>query len=237
MTGRSVRNGREYSAPAILVTQLGAAPSILIEPAGSVSLASDAIAEYSVEVTANLEWRTEVEIISGEPGWISAIYPDEPYVGAGVALFSIAENTTEESRIAVLRVVYTDDPTVCGELTVTQMRAPARYNLTIQGMDGTLPTGNASLLIESASGEELTRSGSVVVVDSDTSISYDEALPAGEYTLVSVTPEGGSPIYLGGRFTIGEESVCTEMEHWYAILNRSVENPPSGLFGLPSRPI
>ena len=241
VTGRSVRNGREYSAPAILVTQLGAAPSILIEPAGSVSLASDAIAEYSVEVTANLEWRTEVEIISGEPGWISAIYPDEPYVGAGVALFSIAENTTEESRIAVLRVVYTDDPTVCGELTVTQMRAPARYNLTIQGMDGTLPTGNASLLIESASGEELTRSGSVVVVDSDTSISYDEALPAGEYTLVSVTPEGGSPIYLGGRFTIGEESVCTEMEHWYAIFEsfggESAERPiriakPAHLMGL-----
>ena len=158
-----------------------------------------------------------------------------------MALFSIAENTTEEARVAVLRFVYTDDPTVCGELTIAQMRAPARYSLTIQGMDGTLPSGNASLLIESASKEELTRTGSIVVVDSDTSISYDEALPAGEYTLVSVTPEGGSPIYLGGRFTIGEESVCTNMEHWHAIFEsfggESAERPiriakPAHLMGL-----
>lgn len=108
-------------------------------------------------------------------------------------------------------------------------------------MDGTLPLGNASLLIAPASGENLTRSGSVAVMDSNTSISYDEALPAGEYTLVSVTPEGGSGIYLGGRFTIGEESVCTEMEHWYAVFEsfggESAERPiriakPAHLSGL-----
>ena len=120
VTGHSVRNGREYSAPDIIVTQLGAAPSIMIGPAGNVSLASDAVTEYSVEVTANFEWRTEVEIVSGEAGWISATYPDKPHTGSGVALFSIAENTTEEARVAVLRFVYTDDPTVGGELTITQ---------------------------------------------------------------------------------------------------------------------
>lgn len=34
VTGRSTRSGREFSAPAVVVTQLGAAPSILIEPCG-----------------------------------------------------------------------------------------------------------------------------------------------------------------------------------------------------------
>lgn len=34
VTGRSTRSGREFSAPAVVVTQLGAAPSILIEPHG-----------------------------------------------------------------------------------------------------------------------------------------------------------------------------------------------------------
>ena len=62
VTGRSTRSGREFSAPAVVVTQLGAAPSILIEPAGSVTLPSDAVGAYTIEVTANLEWRTEVEL-------------------------------------------------------------------------------------------------------------------------------------------------------------------------------
>lgn len=34
VVGRSTRSGREFSAPAVVVTQLGAAPSILIEPHG-----------------------------------------------------------------------------------------------------------------------------------------------------------------------------------------------------------
>lgn len=174
-------------------------------------------------------------------GWASVVSPAESFAGSGQAVFSILENTTEEARVATLRVVSATDPELCGELTVTQLRAPARYNLTIVGMDGTLPLGNASLLIAPASGENLTRSGSVAVMDSNTSISYDEALPAGEYTLVSVTPEGGSGIYLGGRFTIGEESVCTEMEHWYAVFEsfggESAERPiriakPAHLSGL-----
>lgn len=169
-------------------------------------------------MTANLEWRAEVEIVSVEPGWASVVSPAQSLTGSGQAVFSIAENTTEEARVATLRVVSATDPELFGELTVTQLRAPAQYNLTIAGMDGTLPLGNASLLIAPASGENLTRFGSIAVIDSNTSISYDEALPAGEYTLVSVTPEGSSSIYLGGRFTIGEESVCTEMEHWYGRL-------------------
>ena len=241
VTGRSTRSGREFSAPAVVVTQLGAAPSILIEPAGSVTLPSDAVGAYTIEVTANLEWRTEVEIVSGASGWASVVSPSGPFTGSGQAVFSILENTDGESRAATLRIVSVADPELCAELTVTQLRAPARYNLTIEGMDGTLPLGNASLLIAPASGENLTRSGSVAVMDSNTSISYDEALPAGEYTLVSVTPEGGSSIYLGGRFTIGEESVCTEMEHWHAVFEsfggESAERPiriakPAHLSGL-----
>lgn len=241
VTGRSTRSGREFSAPAVVVTQLGAAPSILIEPTGTVNLPSDAVGAYTLEVTANLEWRAEVEIVSGAPGWASVVSPAESFAGSGQAVFSILENTTEEARVATLRVVSATDPELCGELTVTQLRAPAKYNLTIVGMDGTLPLGNASLLIAPASGENLTRSGSVAVMDSNTSISYDEALPAGEYTLVSVTPEGGSAIYLGGRFTIGEESVCTGMEHWYAVFEsfggESAERPiriakPAHLSGL-----
>lgn len=229
VTGRSARSGREYSAPAVVVTQLGAAPSILIEPTGNISLPSDAVGAYAIEVTANLEWRAEVEIISGAPGWASVVSPTESHIGSGQAVFSILENTTEEARIATLRVVSAANPELYGELTVTQLRAPAKYNLTIVDMDGTLPSGNASLLIAPASGENLTRSGSIAVLDSNTSISYEEPLPAGEYTLVSVTPEGGSPIYLGGRFTIGEESVCTHMEHWYNIFEsfggESAERP------------
>ena len=241
VVGRSTRSGREFSAPAVVVTQLGAAPSILIEPTGSAGLSSDAVEAYTIEVTANLEWRAEVEIVSGEPGWASVVSPAQSLTGSGQAVFSIAENTTEEARVATLRVVSATDPELFGELTVTQLRAPAQYNLTIAGMDGTLPLGNASLLIAPASGENLTRSGSIAVIDSNTSISYDEALPAGEYTLVSVTPEGSSSIYLGGRFTIGEESVCTEMEHWYAAFEsfggESAEHPiriakPAHLSGL-----
>lgn len=214
----TTRDGRHpIGSSSVVVAQLGAAPSILIEPAGSVSLPADAVGAYAVAVTANLAWKAEVSILSGGEGWIKVTAPDATVAGSGEAVLSIAANETENAREAVLRIVHAADAELFAELAILQMRAPARYDLTIEGMDGTLPLGAATLLIAPAEGENLTRTGNVAVLDGNTSISYDEPLPEGEYTLVSVTPEGAGAVYLGGRFSIGAESVCTAMEHWYPV--------------------
>lgn len=229
VSGVSKSSGKKFTAPAVTVNQLGSAPSILINPEGNVSLPNDANAEYKVEVTANLEWKAEITTVSGDAGWMSVVSPATTHAGSGEVVLSLAENTTENARIAKLRVVYKDDASTYKELTVNQLRAPAKYNLTIEGMDGTLNVGDVTMIIAPSDGANLTRLGSVAVLSGNTSISYDGALSPGNYRLVSVTSTGGKTLELDGKFTIGENSVCTQMEYWYPMFEsfggESAERP------------
>lgn len=215
LTGSSP-SGQALDGGSLTISQLGTAPSILAVPNGVVSVPSDANSRYVMTVTANVEWKAEVEIISGEDGWASVSSPVGTASGSGEAAFAFTANETEEARTAILRVSGTgDNSDLSAELRVTQQRAPAKYGVAIAGMNGYIPEGDGYMVVLSGS-KEREYDCIVAVADDTTRISFEKKLAEGEYTLVSVTPKGGSEIALGANFSVDAEGVCTLVSKWLA---------------------
>lgn len=104
-----------------IVTQIGTDPAIEIYPADTTTVPTAADPEYTITVTANVEWTTSLEITSGTEGWISLTDPSgTPVTGEGAIKLNILENTGVESRVAVVTVASTENPALKKTLTITQ---------------------------------------------------------------------------------------------------------------------
>ena len=103
-----------------VVNQIGTDPAIEIYPNEAETVPITANPDYTIIVTANVEWTASLQITSGTEGWISLTAPENPVTGAGEVKLHILENTGVESRLAVVTVVSTENPALMQTLTITQ---------------------------------------------------------------------------------------------------------------------
>lgn len=120
-TATSDRSTNPIPPQKCIVTQIGTAPSILIDPVGMVTIPSTADPNYIISVTSNVEWTASVQITSGSEGWISITDPmGTPVTGMGEVKLNILENYSMEPREAVISITSTENPEFAKTLTITQ---------------------------------------------------------------------------------------------------------------------
>jgi hypothetical protein len=106
-----------------IVTQIGTDPSIEIAPANEVVIPITANPDYTIVVTANVEWTATLAVASGAEGWISITAPapvGTPVSGVGEVKLNILENTDLQARSATVTIASTQDPALKKTLSITQ---------------------------------------------------------------------------------------------------------------------
>ena len=153
-TATSDRSSNPIPAQTCIVTQIGMLPDIEIYPAASATLPFTANPDYTVIVTANVEWTASVSITSGEEGWISVTAPGTPVTGEGEVKLNILENIGEASRVAVVTIVSTTDPNLNQTLTITQQGSTPLIEISPSSKDAILATANNAYAVEVTSNLE-----------------------------------------------------------------------------------
>lgn len=194
----------------IYITQIGTAPVILISPSGRHTVLSSE-QDIEVEVTSNVKWKASLEI---DGDW-AEITDGAAGDGQGVTRIHVSE--TDVARSFVLHYTSDEYPEAFAELAVSQILS---YTIRIDGEKTGLGESTGIMKLISESGDkdidarvEMSESSPV------TEIKFDEQLPAGEYQVVSYTPEAGSVVALGIDMTIGEMGIVA----WNASYNPELE--------------
>jgi hypothetical protein len=121
-TATSDRSSNSIPPQKCVINQIGTDPSIIIDPADIITIPSAAVPNYIITVTSNVEWRASVQINSGTGEWISITAPSNtPATGVGEVRINILENSSTESREAVVSITSTENPELNETLTITQL--------------------------------------------------------------------------------------------------------------------
>ncbi|MDR2057886.1 MAG: BACON domain-containing protein [Dysgonamonadaceae bacterium] len=135
-TASSDRSSTLMPSQKCVISQIGTAPAIEIYPVGTDSISTTAVPNYTIAVTANVTWTASIQITSGSEGWISIIAPPgTPVTGEGEVKLNILENTSVESRVAIVTIASTDDPALKKTLTIIQQGVIPSIVLSPTGME------------------------------------------------------------------------------------------------------
>lgn len=205
-------------AKTLTITQSPIIPSIVISPIGAKVISSNANDNYTITVTANIEWLPSIEIDSGdETEWISITSPESSLTGNGNIILNIKENKEAAIRTATLHVKSVDSPTnnnLNKTLTITQINAGAMSVIFIPDYP-TLTTGEAIMNISPyPSGTAQNIAVEVTSNDSGATIEFIPILSAGNYLINSVTYNGSPAVNMDAVITIGSAGMVTFVEHW-----------------------
>lgn len=218
ITVSATGDGSFAAEKTIKVSQLGSEPLILVSPDATQSCPSDAVEDLKFEVTANVAWTASVEIVSGEGQWLSIVSQS---VETGAVVLSLAANDTPYTRDAKL-VVSQNGGNIKAEVAIQQ--AGSRVRLTIPGMLGYLPKGDATMNIATVGAVEL----EVAEDENGTILYFDNKMEPGEYVIENIVAGGNTfPMDLSIKVVSVAEINC--LETWEATLQvfggDSAENP------------
>jgi len=153
-TASSDRSSTSIPAQKCVVTQIGTAPDIELYPADSASVIFTANPEYTIAVTANVEWTASIAIVSGPDGWISMTSPATPVTGEGEIKLNVLENPGEVSRVAVVTVVSTTDPNLKRTFILTQQGSTPLIEISPSGTDAIHATADNAYTVQVTSNLE-----------------------------------------------------------------------------------
>ena len=106
-TASSDRSAAPIPSLVCVITQIGSGPAIEIYPYNEATVSSLSHSDYTITVTANVEWTASIEYIEGPEDWIE-ITSTLPVTGEGELLLDIMLNPDGEAREAVVSIVSTD---------------------------------------------------------------------------------------------------------------------------------
>ena len=192
----------------VTVIQIGTAPMILVSPEGKVNIPFKADDALAFEITSNIKWSASVAKVSGDDGWIS-IKSGQSGENSGQIVLNVLENATSDSRTATLTVTADEYPDVTVSIEIEQGYSGMQFTMTIPGMSGYLPDGEAVMTLSDGSGLDVTISSD----GTGTSLSFYDMLSAGEHTVESVT-SGGSDYAMGALIEVDAAGAVIKVESW-----------------------
>ena len=197
----------------LTITQNGAEPVLEIDRNENAIVSVSANADYSIEVTSNVEWEASVEIKSGPEGWISVTNPTNAVKGDGTVVINILENDAFETRAAVVTVVSTADPNLKKTHEITQEAAAETFAILIPNYS--LDAGTATMSISPyPTGTAQNLTVDVSADESGSTIEYDAQLPAGDYLINSLAYGANPAIIVDVVITINAVGETTFVEPW-----------------------
>ncbi|MFA7492799.1 MAG: BACON domain-containing carbohydrate-binding protein [Proteiniphilum sp.] len=180
-TASSDRSSNSIPPQKCVINQIGTDPTIMIDPTDIVTIPSTADPNYIITVTSNVEWIASLQINSGTEGWISITGPTgNPVTGMGEVKINILENSSIESREAVISITSTEIPGLKKTLTITQSGIIPTIEISPTGTEVISANANDSYMITVTSNIEWLPSIEIVSGDEPDWISIIS--PIGTFT-------------------------------------------------------